>query len=572
MRSPQFFRAIWATTLGVLFSGAAQATLFQAEEYDNFFDTTAGNTGGAFRSDDVDIEATTDTDGGYNVGWIEATEWLAYNNLSIPSSGSYTVNMRVASPNGATASVDLDGGSTVLGTADIPATGGWQTWTTLSFTTHIDAGTYSLGVFAETAGWNFNWIEVVANDTGGGNDGGTGDPAATVTQEAEDYVNFFDTTAGNTGGAHRNDDVDIEATTDTGGGFNVGWIDAGEWLEYTVTLNEGTYTVESRVASDIGNGAFTVDLNGNEIVGTQNVANTGGWQSWTTLSSNPVTLPGGTHTVRVNMQNGGFNLNWIRFNADGDSGGSDPDPGTGNLVWSDEFDSINTDNWTFEVGGNGWGNQELQYYTNGDNAFIEFDPEVNSNVLVIEAREQGASNFQCWYGPCEYTSTRMISLGKQEFTFGRMEARIKLPQTQGIWPAFWMMGNDFQQVGWPNNGELDIMEHVGFEPFTTHGAVHGPGYSGNTPFMGTHVMSEQVDQNYHIFAVEWEADQIRWFVDDVNFFTLTRSEVEDFGPWVFDHPFFFLFNVAVGGTWPGSPDASSSFPQRMYIDYVRVYQ
>lgn len=142
-----------------------QAVVYQAESYNNFFDTTAGNTGGAFRADGVDIEMTTDSGGGYNVGWIDATEWLVYSGLSIPTSGNYTIRMRVASASGGTASVDLNGGAVQLGNFSIPATGGWQNWTTVSRTVYINAGTYNLGVFAQTGGWNFNWIEVVGSGT-----------------------------------------------------------------------------------------------------------------------------------------------------------------------------------------------------------------------------------------------------------------------------------------------------------------------------------------------------------------------------------------------------------------------
>ncbi len=140
-----------------------QAVVYQAESYTNFYDTTPGNSGGAFRNDAVDIETTTDSGGGYNVGWIEPNEWLVYGGLSIPATGSYIVRMRVASPSGATAAVDLNGGTIPLGDFAIPATGGWQSWTTVTRTVNISAGTYNLGVFAKTSGWNFNWIEVVPN-------------------------------------------------------------------------------------------------------------------------------------------------------------------------------------------------------------------------------------------------------------------------------------------------------------------------------------------------------------------------------------------------------------------------
>ncbi|WP_202878189.1 glycoside hydrolase family 16 protein [Luteimonas marina] len=242
------------------------------------------------------------------------------------------------------------------------------------------------------------------------------------------------------------------------------------------------------------------------------------------------------------------------------------------LVWSDEFDTTDLDNWTFETGGGGWGNNELQYYTNGQNAFIQYDATAGSNVLVIEARRGAPAGASCWYGACQYSSSRMITLGKHAFRYGRMEARIRLPQTPGIWPAFWMLGADIGQVGWPQSGEIDIMEHVGSEPTLTHGALHGPGYSGNTPFAGTHDLRQSVDAAYHVYAVEWDADGIRWFVDGQPFYSVTRAQVEARGPWVFDQPFFLLLNVAVGGNWPGSPNAGSVFPQRMYVDYVRVYQ
>ncbi|EIK44667.1 putative beta-glucanase/Beta-glucan synthetase [Cellvibrio sp. BR] len=158
-------KSAWVALACLGLSTSAGAVVFQAENYNAFYDTTPGNTGGAYRGDAVDIEATSDTGGGYNVGWIAQGEWLAYNNLTIPTSGNYTVRMRVASASGATASVDLNGGAIQLGSFAIPATGGWQNWTTVSRTVNLNAGTYSLGVFAQTANWNFNWIEVVAEGT-----------------------------------------------------------------------------------------------------------------------------------------------------------------------------------------------------------------------------------------------------------------------------------------------------------------------------------------------------------------------------------------------------------------------
>ncbi len=172
---------------------SANAVTFRAEDYNAFSDTTAGNTGGVYRSDDVDIEATSDTGGGYNIGWTEAGEWLTYDNLTIPASGQYIVRARVATDTGATISLDLNGGSILLGELALPATGGWQSWQTVETQVALDAGTYSLGVYASTGGWNLNWIEIIPT--------GVNPSPSEQTFEAEDYNEAYDTTAGNTGGA-----------------------------------------------------------------------------------------------------------------------------------------------------------------------------------------------------------------------------------------------------------------------------------------------------------------------------------------------------------------------------------
>lgn len=482
------------------FTAAAQAVVFQAEDYNAFYDTTPGNSGGAYRGDAVDIEGTTDSGGGYNVGWIEANEWLVYNNFVVPSNGSYTVKMRVASPSGGTASVDLNAGSIVLGDFAIPATGGWQTWTTVTKTVNLSAGTYNLGVFAKTSGWNFNWIEITSNGSSG--------PVS-----AYQHCDF--------GGWKASLDV---------GSYNLAALQARGFV------NDDASSLQ------VASGYEAVLYKDNNFTGASVVVKA-------------------TDNCLVNE---GFNDNVTSIVVR---------PATnGNLVWSDEFDSINTGNWSFETGGGGWGNSELEYYTNGQNASIQYDGTAGSNVLVLEARKENPANYSCWYGYCQYTSTRMNTSGKKTFKWGRMEARIKLPQTQGIWPAFWMLGSNIGSVGWPTSGEIDIMEHVGYEPNTTHGAIHGPGYSGNTPFTGAFNMGQVVSAGYHVFAVEWNTNGITWYVDGNQFYSVTRSQVQAYGNWVYDQPFFIILNLAVGGSWPGSPDGSSSFPQRMYVDYVRVYQ
>lgn len=232
------------------------------------------------------------------------------------------------------------------------------------------------------------------------------------------------------------------------------------------------------------------------------------------------------------------------------------------LVWQDEFDgdTINDAYWTHETGGSGWGNGEAQYYTDFDtNSFIE------DGVLVIQALEER-------YIGKQYTSARINTRGKVEQQYGRIEARIKIPYGQGIWPAFWMLGNDLDTKSWPFVGEIDIMENIGSEPSTIHGTVHGPGYAGGDG-IGMPVRlpgGERYADDFHIYAIEWEEDEIRWYMDDRMYFKLTPAAVP--GDWVFDHPFFILLNVAVGGAWPGYPDDTTTFPQRMEVDYVRIYE
>lgn len=231
------------------------------------------------------------------------------------------------------------------------------------------------------------------------------------------------------------------------------------------------------------------------------------------------------------------------------------------LVWQDEFEGpeINTDYWSHETGGGGWGNAEWENYTDlPANSFIE------DGKLVIQALK-GLS------GGRPYSSARLITRDKVEVEYGRVEARIQVPFGQGIWPAFWMLGNNIFQKAWPTAGEIDIMEHIGREPNTVYGTVHGPGYSGSAGISHPINLEEPVTNDFHLFAIEWELEEIRWYVDDVLYHTVTPADLPTDGEWVFDHPFYLLLNLAVGGRWPGYPDKTTTFPQRMLVDYVRIY-
>lgn len=243
------------------------------------------------------------------------------------------------------------------------------------------------------------------------------------------------------------------------------------------------------------------------------------------------------------------------------------------LVWSDEFDgpaksSPNSTKWSFEIGGGGWGNNELEYYTSRfQNAVI--DGEGRLAISALNEKYTGPDNVTR-----NYTSARLVTKGKFTQRFGRVEARIKLPFGQGIWPAFWMLGSDIDTAGWPNCGEIDIMEAIGREPSTNHGSLHGPGYSGGSSLSGAYTLTggQRFSDAFHVFAIEWESNAIRFYVDGNLYQTRTPANVPAGARWVFDHSYFILLNVAVGGDWPGSPDATSTWPQSMLVDYVRVYR
>lgn len=231
------------------------------------------------------------------------------------------------------------------------------------------------------------------------------------------------------------------------------------------------------------------------------------------------------------------------------------------LSWSDEFDgaALDRSKWTFDIGGHGWGNAELQYYTDRpDNV------RVAGGQLVIEARREA-------YGGKAYTSARIKTAGLMEQMHGRFEARIKVARGQGIWPAFWMLGADIGKIGWPRAGEIDIMENIGKEPAIVHGTVHGPGYSGEHAFGAPSRLERGAyADDFHVFAVEWEPGEIRWDRDGIHYHTARSDLVK--GDWVFERPFFVLLNLAVGGHWPGNPDGTTVLPQSMLVDWVRVYR
>jgi len=242
------------------------------------------------------------------------------------------------------------------------------------------------------------------------------------------------------------------------------------------------------------------------------------------------------------------------------------------LSWGDEFNGPNGSRpdpakWKSEIGGNGWGNHELEYYTDRPE-----NSRVDQGKLIIEARREDYTGKDGVTR--QYTSARLMTRGVFSQAYGRFAARIKLPRGQGMWPAFWLLGEDIEKVSWPACGEIDIMENIGKEPSSIHGSMHGPGYSGDFAFTSTYKLpgGPKFSDSFHVFAVEWEPNVVRLYTDDYLYATFLPAQLPAGKKWVFDHPFFIILNVAVGGDWPGPPDASTQFPQQMLVDYVRVYK
>jgi beta-glucanase (GH16 family) len=235
------------------------------------------------------------------------------------------------------------------------------------------------------------------------------------------------------------------------------------------------------------------------------------------------------------------------------------------LVWSDEFNAPahsapDPSKWTYDLGASGWGNRELENYTDSrDNSF----QDGNGNLAIMALKTATG-----------YTSARLKTDGLYVFTYGKVEARLKIPYGQGIWPAFWMLGDRSRARGWPAVGEIDIMENIGKEPSMVHGTVHGPGYSGGESIGKPYSLpaGKRFADDFHVYSVIWNPDSIEFFVDGNSYHKLLSTGIPAGTTWAYDHPFYLILNLAVGGQWPGNPDDSTVFPQQLLVDYIRVYQ
>jgi beta-glucanase (GH16 family) len=580
----------------------------QAENYDTggsgvaYQVNSVNGTGNSYRSDGVDLEATTDTGGGYDIGWTAGGQWFRYT-VNVATTGTYTLTFRVAAINAVTDGFHISNssGANVSGNINVPATGGWQNWTNVTVSINLPAGTQTLTYNQDNAGWNINWFSF-ATTSGEGPYGGTA-AAIPGTVQAENYdtggsgVAYHVNSVNGSANSYRSDGVDLEAATDTGAGYDIGWTASGQWFRYTVNVaTAGTYTVNFRVAapSSVTDGFHLSNSSGTNLSGNVNVAGTGGWQDWTTVSAT-VTLPAGVQTLTLNQDNGGWNMNWFSFSSGGGTGSCS---GVSNITvngttyapqWCQEFNggagSPDTTVWNFDLGNNGgWGNGEAEVYcgppgyaNNPSQCPTTFSTSTapvyidGSGHLVIQPRNVGGT----------WISGRMNTQNKQSFTYGILEASIQAPNTtnQGLWPAFWTLGSNIGTAGWPLCGEADIMELWSTQ------VDNGPGPGGNNSTIHTaktggsgigsrftFPSGQANDTAFHTYGIVWTQNQMQFFVDNAStpFFTVTPSSLPSGDTWPFNQDIFTILNVAVGGTLGGSTSGLSN-PGPLVVDYVRWY-
>jgi len=557
----------------------SHAEKIQAEDYSWAHDTTTGNTGNTYRSEDVDIEVTHDEGGGYNVGWIAKSEWLAFEGLTIPVTGEYIINVRVASPSGGSMSVDLNGGEIALGSLTIPNTGSWSSWQTISTTVQLEAGTFNLGVFAETAGWNFNWIEFVhvPEEVADGevvwavNAGGNAYTSSDGVNYSADE-GFSNGNAASTG-------AEIKATPDPTIYQSERW---GQNISYAKTLDNGSYTVNLKFAeihwSEAGKRQFSVSAEGLTRLASVDIFNEKGHKA---NSAYDLTIP------EVVVNDGQLNLD---FNGIVDAAKisafvvreQDAADDDWQLVWHDEFDTdgaIDDTKWSHEEWAPGRVNNEWQRYTNRTE-----NSRVENGKLIIEARK----DLDQVTDGTEYSSARIHTRGKSDFLYGRIEVNAKLPNGVGTWPAIWMMPSNFYKYAttcteatgwvdgcdaWPNSGEIDMMEHVGYDTGKVHATVHNlAGYWVNGQQRQATVYQPSVDDEFHTYTIEWTPERIDMFIDETLYYSYINQN-SGFEQWPYDHEFHLILNLVVGGDWGGIAGVEPNiWPQRMEVDYVRMYQ
>ncbi|MDB5257891.1 MAG: glycoside hydrolase family 18 [Chitinophagaceae bacterium] len=586
---------------------AAIPGTIQAENYDlggeglAYHDTETANQGGAYRTDGVDVQATTDAGGGYNVGYIAAGEWLEYT-TNVSTAGNYDISMRVAATAvGSTFHIELDGAN-ITGAVAVPNTGDWQAWQTVTLkNVALTAGQKIMKIAMDGGSFNINYVTfqpsvptvnqppVVSISSPANNASFTTPASITITANASDVdgtvskVDFYNGTTllGSdatspysfswTNVAVGTYSITVKATDNsaavtTSAAVSV-TISAATNVPPTVSItspaNNTSFSAPATVgitatASDADGVLSKVDFyNGTTLLGSDNTA---------PYSFTWANVAAGTYSITAKATD---NENAVTTSSVVSIIVNTVVSDCPKLTWSDEFNgtSLDQSKWNYQTGdgcpGNcGWGNNELEYYTNSTN-----NVSVSGGNLALTARNQPNYNGT----GRNYTSGKLVTAGKFSQKYGRYEARIKAPSAAGIWPAFWMLADN---TNWPSTGEIDILECANANPSTWFGTLHYASTSGDHQSKGsTWNTSTPLSNDFHVYAVEWNTTQISWFIDGVLRGTATKAAVvAGGGAWPFDNQkFFIILNVAVGGNFSGQTPNNAQYPVSMLVDYVRVY-
>jgi beta-glucanase (GH16 family) len=568
--------------------------------------TSVNGTDNAYRSDGVDLETASAPATGNDLGWTAAGQWFRYT-VNVSTAGTYKVTILVAAESAIADAFHIanSAGTNLTGSVAVPDTGAWQTWTTVTATLTLPAGVQTLTLDQDAGGWNIDSMAFAAS----GVEGPYGGTPAAIPGEvlAENYdtggsgVGYYVTSTNGTDNAYRSDGIDLETTSAPGGGNDVGWTAAGQWFRYTVNVaTAGTYTVTFEVASPNGvtDGLHLSNSSGTNLTGSVNVPETGGWQDWTTVTAT-LTLPAGQQVLTWNQDNAGYNLYSMSFAA-GSGGGTGNCSGVSNITvngttytpsFCQEFNgavgsAIDTTVWNFDLGNNGgWGNGEAEVYC-GPPGYAgnpsQCPTTFSTSTAPVYIDGNGHLVIQPIYENGAWLSARMETSGKQNVTYGILEASIQAPNTtnQGLWPAWWALGSDYPTVGWPDCGESDIME------LWSSQVDNGPGPGGNNSTIHTEETGgdgigdrytfpggESNDTAFHTYGIVWTQNQMQFFVDNpaTPFFTVTPSSLPSGDTWPFNQAMYMLLNVAVGGTLGGSDAGLASPAGAMTVDYVRWY-
>ncbi|MER2490321.1 carbohydrate-binding protein [Catenovulum sediminis] len=563
-----------------------------------YHDLGAGNTGGQFRNEDVDIEIA--STGGYNIGWFEPGEWLEYT-VNVETAGNYAIHAKVASGmNGGSLRFEVYGATnTNSETISFPGTGSWQNWTSSPSTSlSLNAGTHIVRVVQNSGGFNVDSISFALTNSGGTPYHGAPAQVPGVI-EAEFYdiggagIAYNDLNAGNTGGQLRNEDVDIELAST--GGYNIGWFEPGEWLTYTINVSQaGNYDISAIVASGMGGGAMRFEFTGATDVQSADIqiSDTGGWQNWTPSPNTSVTLNAGMHVVRLLQLSGGFNVNSFSLQSD-TTGGNLPVayPGyTGQypgytLKLDERFDTFDNSIWAKGDGAVG---------TESDCRFTPQGVQINNGKLELVIRNEfvpasWSNDHQSWKGDYHYSCGELRTIPAKRIKYGRIETRMKAParaQASGYISSLFTYRHEGSPREWE---EIDVELEGGRPDKFQANLIYGENAGSWSETRNWGAWEDKINiapaDQWRVYAIEWTPSAIKWYVDGVLHKTLDQSDIDCVpncvSPQIYPTPIpddltelmmnFWIPNDNIQDAFGGNK-ANNVYPMVTEYDWVRIYQ